>query len=146
MIHEKIDELIRERISEGSGLNVEDILLVQALTGSQGGQGLDLNAILPLLVAGGGIGRTRADRLALIALITALQAQQQTAGNISGGTQPTSTNTLTLLLALGLLGGRERAFYLPRRAVKSEAIEEAIEEDVAKEEGKDETGRRHRRT
>jgi hypothetical protein len=145
MIHEKIDEMIRERLSGGRGLGVEDILLVQALAGSQGGQGLDLNTLLPaLIVGGGGIGRSRADRVALIALITALQAQQQAAGTISGGTQPTSNNTLTLLLALGLLGD-DRGFYLPRRVSKSEVIEEDVTEREGEEE-KEETGRRHRRT
>jgi hypothetical protein len=153
MIHEKIDEMIRERLSGGSGLSgLEDILLLQALTGVQGGQGLDLNSILPaLIVAGGGFGRGgfgrgRAEKLALLALVTALQAQQaQTAGTISGGTQPASSNALPLLLAIGLLG-EDRVSYLPRRVLRSETVEE---EDVTKgeaEEEKEGPGGRRRRT
>jgi len=125
MMHEKIDELLRERIC-GSGLGgIEDVLLLQALTGLQGGQGLDINTLLPvLLLAGGGIGRGRSERIALVALIAAMQAQQaQTGGTISGGTQPTSNNLLTLLVALGLIG-EDRGFYLPRRVFKPEHEEE----------------------
>jgi hypothetical protein len=134
MLQEKIDEMIRERISGGDGFEtgLEEILLVQMLTGNQ--QGLDVNSLLPLLLLGkrGGFGRRRGiGRLALLALLASQQAQA--AANVSGvGGAPQSSNTtlLPLLLALGLFGEDRDDFRSPlRRSLNVEGVEDNIVEE-----------------
>jgi hypothetical protein len=138
MSYEKIDEMIRERISGGSGCasGIEEVLLLQLLTNNQNNQqGGDLNSLLPLLLlTGGGVGRRgRIDKLALVALI-ASQQQAQTSVNMSGGSPQPSNNMLPLLLALGLFGEEREGAYPSRRYWKTEEEEDEVDalgKDVA---------------
>jgi hypothetical protein len=111
MWHEKIDEMLRERISGGNAL--EEVLALQVLTSltSQQGGSADVNTLLPILMllGGGGFGRRgRIDRFALAAML--LSQQSQSTSTVPGTSPPPTLNLLTLLLALGLFGDRDSPF------------------------------------
>jgi hypothetical protein len=104
----KIEEIIRERTLGGGEKGLEEILLLQLLTNPQGTTDPNLLPLLVLLLGGSGR-RGRFDRLALVAVLISQQQQQAQAAASASGVPPPLSNTLPLLLALGLFGEeRER--------------------------------------
>jgi hypothetical protein len=126
MLHEKIEEIIRERFPGGTAL--EELATLQLVTSLTGQQTMDASTILPLLLLGGGGSSLRgpSGRMALLALAMTLSQQSQMTGAVVPGTAPPPANNwLPMLLALGLFEERPSPF----RRLRSEEREEELAPD-----------------
>ncbi len=125
MLHEKIEEIIRERFPGGTAL--EELATLQLVTSLTGQQTMDASTILPLLLLGGGGGsslRGPSGRVALLALAMMMSQQnqgsrigcagdgsavnQQLAADVVSARALRGTSVSVPSLALGGAGGRGR--------------------------------------
>jgi hypothetical protein len=106
MAREKeIVELVRDHLS-GEEKGIEEVLLLQALSGSQGGTTIDPTLLLLLLAGTGRKRGGRFDNLALVALLLQQQQQAQAAAYSTSTGAPipptTTSNPLLAIFALGM--------------------------------------------
>lgn len=100
--HKEIVELVRDHLS-GEEKGLEELLLIQALTGGlQGGATIDPNLLLLILAMSGG---KRGGRFENLLFATALLQPSMAGGTTNTGMpMPATTSTLPLaVVALGLL-------------------------------------------
>ena len=112
-----LEETIRERFGDIGDKGIEDIFLIQLLTGLQSGGDPSTSTLLPVLFAAlAGRGR-KSHRFERIATIYAAYMAGQSAGaanaalaSTTGAPPPPQSpnNLATMLLPLLLLGGEER--------------------------------------
>jgi hypothetical protein len=132
--HRDIVELCREHLS-GEEKGIEEVLLLQALSGSQGGSPIDPTVLILLLA---GTGRKRGGRfenLALLAILLQQQQQAQAAACSTTGVpvSPTTSNPLLALLALGILDRPKvaiREFPVPPSGVQVEEKLDELQEEI----------------
>ena len=100
----EIVELVRDHLC-GEDKALEELLLIQALSGSQGGGAIDPTTLVLLLAATNRKSGGRFENLALLTVLLQQQQQAQAAACSTTGVPvpPPATNALPAVLALGLI-------------------------------------------